>query len=355
MTGTPRDVVFDVVIAASVCAATVLPLTGEPWWIIVCAVLASAPLLWRRRAPLTVMLVVGLATTVLALPSALPRLPYGALVCVYTLTVLSPPVLMWLAIALTAAGVIVSLVIPREELADFGFVGAAYVVAVALGMSARAHRAQVATLREWAHKQEETAAARERVAIARDMHDILTHSVGIMVVQAEAGPLVMRTDPARAEAAFGAIAETGRGAIVQLRRVLGALRSEGGPRPGADSLPDLIAQTRRTGLEVSLEQDGRRRTLPADVDIALYRVVQESLTNTIKHAAARTVRVRLRWAETVLRVEVSDDGRGPRPGGTGGHGMIGMRERVLACGGTLRTGPGPAGAGFAVFATFPIG
>ncbi|WP_433254946.1 sensor histidine kinase [Streptosporangium sp. CA-135522] len=355
MTGRSRDALFDAVITTGVCAATVLPLAGAPWRVVVVAVLASAPVFWRRRAPLTVMLVVGLATTALALLEAVPRLPYGALVCVYTLAVLSPPVLLGLAVAITAAGVVVSFVIPREALADFGFVSAAYVVAVALGMSARAHRAQVATLRERARRQEEEAAARERLAIARDMHDILTHSVGIMVVQAEAGPLVMRTDPARAEAAFDAIAETGRGAIVQLRRVLGTLRSGDGARPGVDSLPDLIARSRRTGLEVRLEEEGRRRALPADVDVALYRVVQESLTNTIKHAVAREVLVRLRWADTTLRLEVSDDGRGPQPGGSGGHGMIGMRERVLACGGTLRAGPGPAGAGFAVFATFPIG
>jgi signal transduction histidine kinase len=356
MTGMRKDILIDATIAAGVCAATVLPLVGDRWWVLVFAVLASVPVFWRRRAPLAVMAVVGSATTVLALAQGIPRLPYGALVGAYTLTMLSSPVLLRPAIVITSAAVVLSFVIPQERISDFAFVGMAYVTAVALGMGARARHAQVVALEEQARTRGEEAAARERVAIARDMHDILTHSVGIMVVQAEAGPLVMRTDPVRAEAAFDAIAETGRGAILQLRRALGTLRSEDGvARPGIDSLRDLIARTRQSGLKVRLQQDGRRSTVPPDVDIAVYRIVQESLTNTIKHAAAHEVLVRLHWAESALQVQVSDDGRGPRPGPKEGHGMIGMRERVMACGGTLRTGPGPAGAGFAVFATLPIG
>jgi signal transduction histidine kinase len=362
---------LDALIAAGACAATVVPLAGEPWWLVALGVLASAPVLWRRRAPLLVMSVVGPATTGLALAQAVPRLPYGALVCVYTLTVLSPPVLLGLAIAVTSAGVVVSFVVPREAPADFGFVGMAYVTAVALGMGTRARITQVAALREETRRREEEAAARERTAIARDMHDIVTHSVGIMVVQAEAGPLVLRTDPDRAEAAFDAIADTGRGAIVQLRRTLGTLRAEG-PLPGIDALPGLLAQTRQTGLEVVLEEDGQRGTPPAEVDVALYRIVQESLTNTIKHAAANTVRVRLSWTDSTVRVQIRDDGRvrhelgkhrigrrgpggGTGPDGGSGHGMIGMRERVLACGGSLDAGPDPAGVGFTVSATLPIG
>jgi signal transduction histidine kinase len=188
------------------------------------------------------------------------------------------------------------------------------------------------------------AAARERTRIARDMHDIITHSVGMMVVQAEAGPLVVHSDPGRATAAFEAIAETGRGAIAQLREVVAALRS-----PGVDVLRDLVAGMDQAVLEVV----GRARPVSSEVDTTVYRVVQESLTNALRHAAASRVHVRLQWRERTLGVDVVDDGRGP-VGKPGGFGLLGMRERVAACGGTLRTGPGPGGAGFAVHATLPI-
>jgi signal transduction histidine kinase len=188
------------------------------------------------------------------------------------------------------------------------------------------------------------------------MHDIVTHSVGLMVVQAEAGPLVIRTDPARAEAAFDAIADTGRGALAQLRGALGALRSDGNgvrePRPGLDALPGLIERTRRAGLHVNLTSDGAPRPVTANVDVAAYRIVQEALTNVMRHADARAVQVRLRWVDTALEVEVADDGKGA-DGVTGGRGLVGMRERTAACGGTLQAGPGREG--FVVAATLPVG
>jgi signal transduction histidine kinase len=192
------------------------------------------------------------------------------------------------------------------------------------------------------------------------MHDILTHSVGLMVVQAEAGPLMLRSDPVRAEAAFDAIADTGRDALTQLRTLLGALRpGENGhrePQPGLAALPDLVERTGQAGLEVTLTSDGVPRRVAADVDVAAYRIVQEALTNVLRHADAHTARVRLRWAETVLEVEIADDGRGAGGAGGaggGGHGLIGMRERASACGGTLRAGPG--NGGFVVAAALPVG
>jgi signal transduction histidine kinase len=202
--------------------------------------------------------------------------------------------------------------------------------------------------------EEERAAAvaEERTRIARDMHDIVTHSVGLMVVQAEAGPLVLRSDPARAEAAFQAISDTGREAIGQLRQILGTLRGTVArePQPGLDATPDLLERARQAGLAVSVEESGDRRPVPAAVDIAAYRIIQECLTNTLRHAAARTVRLCLGWSERALTIEVADDGRGATALREG-HGIVGMRERVGACGGTLAIDP----RGFTVTATLPIG
>jgi signal transduction histidine kinase len=182
--------------------------------------------------------------------------------------------------------------------------------------------------------------------------------MSMVVIQAEAGPVAVRTDPDKAEEVFDTISATAREALQQLRRALGVLRSEEAarrPQPGLDALPELVAGVRRTGLSVTLEEDGEARAVPPDVAAAAYRIVQESLTNAVKHAAASSVRVRLGWRDRALRLEVCDDGRGPA--GTrepGGHGLIGMRERVTAAGGELSLGPGPGGVGYRVAASLPL-
>ncbi|WP_068896805.1 sensor histidine kinase [Planomonospora sphaerica] len=362
----------DAVITGAVAAATLW--AGLRWaqggpWAAVLGLCASVPLLWRRRAPVGTGAVVGAATTGLALAHAMPPLPYGALVSAYTVAALSPPRRRLAGVAGGGVLLALSLAVPGESPDAFGYVGMAFAVAYALGAGERARRAEIETLAERTRRLEEeraAAAARERTRIARDMHDVLTHSVGIMVVQADAGFLVTRTDPDRAQAAFDAIAETGREAIVQLRRVLGALRSGGGgpgggaapvpPPPGLGSLDRLAGRFGRAGLEVTVESRGEAGPVPADVGIAAYRIVQESLTNTLRHAGASTARVRLRWSSAELRIEVTDDGSGGFPAAVAGHGLIGMRERAEACGGTLRAGPGRGeGGGFAVTATLPLG
>jgi signal transduction histidine kinase len=192
--------------------------------------------------------------TALVIGGHKPLLPYGPLVGVYTIAAVSAPLVRLSVLPIIGAAVYVSLVVPHDNLDAYRVVGTAFVAAYALGTSARANRAQTAELAERDHRlaqERAMAAARERTRIARDMHDIVTHSVGLMVVQAEAGPLVIRTDPARAETAFDAIADTGRSALAQLRGALGALRSDGNgvrePRPGLDALPGLIERTRRVG------------------------------------------------------------------------------------------------------------
>jgi signal transduction histidine kinase len=282
-------------------------------------------------------------------------LPAGALVCTYTFAAMAAPAWRAPGVVLLVVGVIVSLVLPHESLETFRTVITEFVAAYALGVGTRARRAQRAAERERSRRLEEGLAAaveRERTRIARDMHDIVTHSVGLMVVQAEAGPLVVRSDPAKAEATFEAISETGREAVGQLRLMLGALRGTvgRGPQPGIETVPGLIERTCRAGLAATLTEYGTRRQVSPDVGIAAYRIIQESLTNTFRHAAAHTVNVRLGWTATALTIEVSDDGHGAA-GLTMGHGLVGIRERAEACGGAVVIDP----RGFTVTATLPTG
>lgn len=357
----PRvDLAVGAVVTVAMVVPTFVPYL-QPWWVVALSVLGSVPVIWRRTFLIPVGLVAGSAVTVLALgheslAHQLPWLmPYGPLVWTYTFADLAKPVWRAVGSVLVAAGVVFSLVLPHESFDTSGYVITSYVAAYALGVGARAHRAQREAMEERTRRLEEeraVAVAEERTRIARDMHDIVTHSVGLMVVQAEAGPLVMRSDPARAEAAFETIADTGREAIGQLRQMFGALRgtAEREPQPGLAATPGLVDRARQAGLEVHLEEQGARRPVPAAVDVAAYRIIQECLTNTLRHAAARTVRLCLGWSDRALTIEVADDGGGA-PDVREGHGIVGMRERAGACGGTLVIDP----RGFTVTATLPIG
>ncbi|MFM9594254.1 sensor histidine kinase [Streptomyces scabiei] len=318
--------------------------------------LTVVPLVWRRRTPLAVLLAIMVTSLVYRLAPDGPGqpLPYSGLVIVYTVAVLSPP---WKRLV---TGVLLLIAVPvgvglnsrsARELTFSAFVfAAAYVFGRLTDARQRAHRVEA-----------ERAAARERARIAREMHDILSHAVSLMIVQAEAGPVAVRTAPERAEAAFDAISEAGRDAMVQLRRMLGVLR-EGDeeervprePQPGAGDLAGLLDRVRGSGLDVVHEVVGRERPLPAAAGASVFRIVQEALTNTVRHADARTVRVRLVYGDDEVRVEVTDDGRGPRAGHVGGHGLVGVRERAAAHGGTAETGAGPGGRGFVVRVRIPV-
>ncbi|WP_433683429.1 sensor histidine kinase [Nocardia sp. CA-119907] len=383
----------DIVLAVAVTVASVGPaiVTRESWWVVAYCVLASAPVLWRRRAPILVLLVVGPAITALACLHAMPALPYGTIICVYTIAAYSPPRPRRFALITVSIGILLSLIIPNESPDSYGYAAMSFVTAWALGTGVRARRLQIEMLEERARRLDEERVAavdRERLRIARDMHDIVTHSVGLMIVQAETGPLLTRTDPDRADAAFAGIADTGRAAVQQLRRSLGALRGSDDPphQPGVEAIPDLVELSRRGGLTASFDEFGTRRAVSGDVGVTAYRVVQEALTNTMKHAGATTARVSLRWDEDRLIVRVTDDGRGLRSVGHGsigagascigegaldsgfavgrstGHGLIGMRERVTTAGGWLRYGPSargrsvesPSTNGFEITAELPI-
>ncbi len=224
----------------------------------------------------------------------------------------------------------------------------------------RAVEAEVA-----AAEQAMAAVVAERTRIARELHDIVAHSVSTMVVQAGAAEQVVGEDPERVRRALAAIRTTGADALGEMRRVVAMLRDDaaedqdGGdraPQPGLDGLPALLAATRAAGLDATLEVRGTRQALPPGPELAAYRVVQEALTNTRRHAGAGSVRVVVEHEPTELRIEVRDDGRGPGTGRreeSGGHGLLGMRERVALYGGRLAAGAGPDG-GFVVRAVLPL-
>ncbi|MEV5242873.1 histidine kinase [Streptomyces cinnamoneus] len=321
----------------------------------------------ESRAPLTVLLAIT-AAGIAYLPLHGPGqpMPYSPLVALFTVAAQGGPrqrrVTVVFGLPVVALAVAFRTNTAREYLFAFFLFGMVYV----LGVLTRTRQAyteavelRAAELEKARQAEAERAAERERARIAREMHDVLSHAVSLMIVQAEAGPLAVRSDPERAEAAFDAIAGAGRDAMVQLRRMLGVLKEEPSttrnPQPTLAGLRDLVADVRRTGLAVTLTGRGEPRNLATDVQVTVYRVVQEALTNVLKHADADSVSVHLAWAADRLVVAVENDGAGSRRlSSGGGRGLIGIRERAVAHGGTATAGPGPGGCGYRVVVELPL-
>jgi signal transduction histidine kinase len=232
---------------------------------------------------------------------------------------------------------------------------ALWVVGVVVRM--RRDAAALAVRNEALDREAERAVAAERARIAREMHDIVAHHLSVVILQAAgaraAGSASLKT--------LEKIEDSGRQALAETRRLLGVLRGsrdevELAPQPGIAALPALVAGIREAGLPVSLAVDGERGQLPGAVDVSAYRIVQEALTNALKHAGPARARVSVRCAAGAVTIEVRDDGPGAagKAGEAGGHGLAGMRERVAVLGGELRAGPEPGG-GYAVRAMLPLG
>jgi signal transduction histidine kinase len=238
--------------------------------------------------------------------------------------------------------------------------------AFALGGSTHVRRENVALLQERAQLAERaradearTAVADERLRIAQELHDVLGHSLGVIALQAGVGAHVIDADPAEAKASLEAISRTSRTSLAEVRRILGALRTDAGttgyhPPQGLDALDALAAELTDAGLPVQVHVRGTPHQVPAALDLTGYRVVQEALTNVVKHAGPARAEVTVGYADGQVTVQVDDDGPGtdPRGGTPGGHGHLGMRERVAVWGGTLQAGPRPDG-GYRVLATLP--
>ena len=204
----------------------------------------------------------------------------------------------------------------------------------------------------------EAAITEERARIARELHDVVAHAISVIVLQARGGRKVLEADPEEARQAFDAIDRTASAALAEMRRLLGLLREsdEGlalAPPPTLSRLDELVAQVREAGLPVEVAIEGERAALPPGVDLSAYRIVQEALTNALKHAGPATARVVVRYGADQLDVEVADDGAGSANGDGGGHGLRGIAERVAVFGGEVEAGERPGG-GYAVRARLPF-
>jgi signal transduction histidine kinase len=208
----------------------------------------------------------------------------------------------------------------------------------------------------------------ERLRIARELHDVIAHSMSVIAVQSAVGHHVMDTQPGQARQALAAIEATSRSALTEMRRLLGVLRQEGqtrgslAPAPGLADLDTLVSQVQDAGLRVCVRVEGQPGTIPPGIDLSAYRIIQEALTNVIKHAHCPAADVVITYRADSLTVAVTDQGRrvpgelpahAPPPRTGSGHGIIGMRERIAVFGGQFAAGPGPDG-GFCVRAQFPI-
>ncbi len=220
---------------------------------------------------------------------------------------------------------------------------------------------QAEAIQRSVHDREErlrVAATEERRHVARELHDVVAHAVSVMVIQAGAARQVVRSSPSQAEESLLAVEATGRDAMTELRRFLGALSdvdeaSGLAPQPGIAELGALLGRVREAGLPASLEIDGDPRYVAQSLDVTVYRIVQEALTNALRYARRATTLVRLSWEAEQLRVEILDDGPAVAPGDGSGRGIVGMRERATLAGGRLEAGP-RLGGGYAVRAWLPL-
>jgi signal transduction histidine kinase len=330
----------------------------------------AALVVLRRRWPVAAVWIGvagGIVETAAGVPLHKPFSPMIVLFLVlYSLGLYEPARRALPAFALALAGTFVQIVMAkangeRYDVTDFGFIGALMLAPLLVGMAirTRAHEARELTRRAERLEREQLAAvAEERARIARELHDVIAHSVSVMVVQAGAAEEVLTRSPARAVDPIRAVQETGRQALVEMSRLVGLLREDGeelglAPQPGIDALGALLAQVRDSGLPVELRVDGERRPLPLAVELSAYRIVQEALTNALKHAGEARAEVRLRYRPEAFEVEIVDDGGGDGTGHVGGHGLAGMRERVSVFGGEFAAGRRHEG-GFRVRALLPL-
>jgi signal transduction histidine kinase len=323
------------------------------------------PLVWRRSSPTAVFVVVS------AVGAAQWFLDYrligdaALLVALYTVAVHESRVRTLVATGVLEVGAVVAATrwvpagtVPRSLV----FLTATVVAALSAGLAVRSGSEYMTWLDERAlrleverDQQAAIGAALERARIAREMHDVVAHSLSVVITLADAASVAGRSDPARSAQAMEHVSAVGRQALRDMRTMIGVLRTEGvglelGPQPDLAQLDALFERVRATGLEVEMVIEGPPFALGAATELTVYRILQEALTNAIKHASATQVRVGLRYAHPCVELRVTDDGRGSISPRGAGHGIEGMRERASLHGGSVTAGPG-AGHGWIVAAT----
>jgi signal transduction histidine kinase len=326
------------------------------------AVALAVPIVWRRSHPLAVAVAFAATSALQAAagggvyesaPPLAGAILAGAVVF-YSLSTYAPDREARIGLAAGIAGLWATVVLAGHiELESFLF--SAGLVALSPWLAGRVTRSR--KLRAVA--MERAAASEERQRIARELHDVVAHGVVLMVLQAQGARRILDQDPARVRDALEAIEETGKTALEEIRGSLGILRDENAhadlvPQPTLGDLGTLIEDMRRAGLAVDLRVKGDARAIPVGVDRSAYRIIQEALTNTIKHAGMVQTRVTVAYGTDDLTLEIADDGPGQSGSGDGGQGLVGMRERVRVYGGELEA-HARNGRGFVVRARIPLG
>lgn len=325
------------------------------------------PLLWRQRRPLLVGAAVLVGTLVAQLGFGLLLAAWGICAALYEVAARQKRRISALVLALV---LVVQLSVyqfaflngnePGDAVITALYNAAVFGTAWGLGYWSRVRRERVAGLERTREARAREAVASERARVARELHDILAHSISVMVVQAGGAREVLPPGADQAAEALRQIERTGRQGMVEVRRLLGLLRADapagGAAQPGLERLAELVAEVRDAGLPVTVRAEGTPQPLDPSVDLSAYRIAQEALTNVLKHArGAHAVTILTAWTAGALRLEICDDGPGPAssngsPGG--GNGLLGMRERAALLGGSLHAGPRDGG-GFRVVATLP--
>jgi len=367
------DLLLAVLIAIAILEAWLIDdVEGSPWLLTLFALAWGLPMFARRRFPVAAP---AAAVVLIAVQAAIWDHSVSYSFGIFMVVMIATSQFGFLG--LTAGGLggailvvaAIGLVVvrdPQGELGDIVFVSAIASIAWLIGFAFYERNRRTAELTERAERAERArategraAVAEERARIAREMHDVVAHSLSVMVVQAEAAEAMLDGDPDRARRPLAAVQQTGRDALGELRRMLGVLREMAdespdlAPQPGLSGIDELVEHVRQAGLPVSVRVEGDPRPLPPGIDLSAYRIVQEGLTNALKHAGPASAEVVLRYGAREIELEVRDDGRGGGSGNGGGHGLLGMRERVALYGGDLSAGPRPEG-GFALTARLPL-
>ena len=314
-------------------------------------VLACATVVARRRRPVEALA----ASVALLLVEALLTTPTEGLSTLVAQLLLVYAVAARSSTRTAAAALVLALVPLGLVLGDPVFLGVLYAVPWLAGRVLGERQRQLADLQVASADDAARAVAEERRRNARAQHDVVSHALSLVVVQSQVARATVRSDPDAAEVALDAVKESAQVALADMRRMLGVL-SEGAdqglaPQPGLADLPALLERVRAAGLDVDLREEGEPRALPAAASLTAYRVLQEGLTNALRHAGARRAQVRVAWDAREVRLRVSDDGAGPGDGPSG-QGLAGLQERVALYGGTLRAG-GADDGGFVLEAVLP--
>ena len=321
------------------------------------SVVVAGGLALRRRAPVTGYVTGSLAMLTEALVvTPDPLLPYANFIGIYSLGLYASGRRVWCGPPLVVAGVSGYFAVVGSSVAPAAGVMFSWLMAWALGYSTARRREEQLVSQRLARRQ---TIVEERARIARELHDLVGHTVNLMLVQAGAARRVLDSDPERARELMTLVETVGRDALGELDRVLGILRlddaagSDPADEPGLPHLPSLVRRMGDAGIRVDVEVDGDLATVSQSVSLSVYRIIQEALTNALKHGGAASARVGLRLSAAALDVEIHDDGRGAAEGYTSGRGLLGIRERVALFGGSVEYGGGE-GSGFRVRAVLPL-